>query len=486
MWSAVSSLTQSKRKPTHRLEGKSKKSEKSIASQRARAEKRRLEKEQRRLENKRKWREQQVAKLTGQTPLESRIAEAVEATLDIETARVFVPLLEPKRYKGAHGGRGSGKSHFFAEMLIERCIQDPTTRAVCIREVQVTLSQSVKRLIEDKIIQLGVQGRFRVLVSHIEVMDDKGRERGRIIFMGMQNHTADSIKSLEGYDIAWVEEAQNLSQRSFSLLRPTIRKPNSELWFSWNPESPKDPVDEFFRGAKNDDAVCVEANYEDNPWFPDVLRADMEYDKRRDPDRWAHVWGGGYAKLTQSRVFRNWRIGEAHEFEGRAYSNLTPRYGADWGYAVDPTVGIKLRIDEANKKLYIEAESYQIGCEIDDTPRLLDELDHGAVRKWPIVADSARPETISYMRRNGFPFMRAAKKGKDSVVEGVEFIKKYDVVIHPDCKHTIEEFTYYSYKIDPHTQQVIPVLEDKKNHVIDAVRYAVEAVRHSTKAGVLF
>lgn len=417
------------------------------------------------------------------------VAESIEAqvgVLDIQTARVFVPLLEPKRYKGAHGGRGSGKSHFFAELLIERCVQDPTTRAVCIREVQVTLSQSVKRLIEDKIIALKVQGRFRVLVSHIEVLDENQAERGRIIFMGMQNHTADSIKSLEGYDIAWVEEAQNLSSRSFSLLRPTIRKPNSELWFSWNPESPKDPVDEFFRGGKNDSVACVEANYEDNPWFPEVLREDMEYDRRRDPDRWAHVWGGGYAKLTQSRVFRNWRIGEAHEFEGRAYLNLVPRYGIDWGYAVDPTVGIKLRIDEAARKLYIEREAYKIGCEIDDTPRLMDTIDHGAMKKWPSVADSARPETIAYMRRNGYPLMRSAKKGKDSVIEGVEFIKKYDVVIHPSCVHTIDEFTFYSYKIDEHTQEVIPVLEDKKNHVIDAVRYAVEAVRNPSKAGVLF
>jgi phage terminase large subunit len=477
----VSSLTRNKPKPTHRLAGARKRSPE------ARARKR--EKDRAKFEIAKQRRKAQRAGQLAPFDRDALIKESVESTIgviEIQTARVFAPLLEPKRYKGAHGGRGSGKSHFFAEMLIERCVLDPTTRAVCIREVQVTLSQSVKRLIEDKIIELKVQGRFRVLVSHIEVLDDQQRERGRIIFMGMQNHTADSIKSLEGYDIAWVEEAQNLSERSFSLLRPTIRKPKSEIWCSWNPDSPKDPVDSFFRGAPNPDVACVEANYEDNPWFPDVLRADMEYDKRRDPDRWAHVWGGGYAKLTQARVFRNWTIGDEDTFKTRAFLSLMPRYGADWGFAVDPTVGIKLRIDEPNKKLYIEAETYQIGCEIDDTPRLLDELDHGAVRKWPIVADSARPETISYMRRNGFPQMRSAKKGKGSIVEGVEFIKKYDVVIHPSCAHTIEEFTYSSYKIDPHTQQVVPILEDKKNHVIDAVRYAVEAVRHSTKAGVLF
>lgn len=471
------SLSTPKPKPTSRKANKRKRTPEGAEAKKRRT----LSKLYARIERNRAER----AKLREQGVDVTRTAEVSVPSLDIQTARVFMPLLEPKRYKGAHGGRGSGKSHFFAEMLIERCILNPDTRAVCIREVQLSLSQSVKRLIEDKINALGVQSRFQVLVSHIAVYDANKVERGRIIFMGMQNHTADSIKSLEGYDIAWVEEAQNLSARSFSLLRPTIRKPNSELWFSWNPESPKDPVDDFFRGAKNDDAVCVEANYEDNPWFPEVLRADMEYDKRRDPDRWAHVWGGGYAKLTQSRVFRNWRIGTAADFEGRHYNNLTPRYGADWGFAVDPTVAIKLRLDEPNKKLYIEKEVWQIGCEVTETPALFDRLDNGEMRKWPSIADSARPETISHMQKNGFKQMKPARKGKDSVVEGVEFIKGYDVIIHPDCKHTIEEFTYYSYKIDEHTQEVIPVLEDKKNHVIDAVRYALETVRNTKKAGVL-
>lgn len=412
------------------------------------------------------------------------IVAASPHLLEIPTARVFQPLLAPKRYKGAHGGRGSGKSHFFAEMLVERCVIDPTTRAVCIREVQLSLKESVKALIEDKIKKFKLQKYFRILVSHIEVLDERGAPQGRIIFMGMQDHTADSIKSLEGYDIAWVEEAQSLSVTSWDLLRPTLRKPGSEIWCSWNPKSPKDPVDAFFRNNPQPNTICVEANYDDNPWFPEEQRLDMEYDRKRDPDRWKHIWGGGYQKSSESRVFRNWRIGNREEFDTRDVLIAVPRYGADWGYAKDPSVGVKIKI--VGRKLYVMAECYKIGCEIDHSPALFDTLDNGEARKWPIIADSARPETISYMQRNGYSKMKPAKKGPGSVAEGVEFLKSYDIIVHPDCFHTIDELTMYSYKIDKHTQEILPELEDLDNHVIDSLRYACESIRHASKAGVLF
>ena len=191
------------------------------------------------------------------------------ATLRIPTAPVFRPLLEPARYKGAYGGRGSGKSHFFGELMVERCLVNPGTLAVCIREVQKSLLQSSKRLIESKIQSLGVGAHFQVLHDRIVTPGD-----GLIIFQGMQDSTAESIKSLEGFDIAWVEEAQTLSARSLSLLRPTIRKGGSELWSNWNPRRKKDAIDEFLRQKKPDNAVVVRANWRDNPWFPAVLEED--------------------------------------------------------------------------------------------------------------------------------------------------------------------------------------------------------------------
>lgn len=219
--------------------------------------------------------------------------------LEIPTARVFVPLLKPSRYKGAWGGRGSGKSHFFADRVVEECIARPGLRVVCIREVQKTLEQSVKRLIEDKLETYNPPG-FEVLRSEIKTPGG-----GLIIFMGMQDHTAASIKSLEGFDIAWVEEAQSLSQRSLDLLRPTIRKPGSEIWFSWNPENEADAVDKFLRGPNApSDAVVVRANWSDNPWLPNELRAEMELD-RADSDKFGWVWEGQYRKAVEGAYYAN-------------------------------------------------------------------------------------------------------------------------------------------------------------------------------------
>ena len=383
--------------------------------------------------------------------------------LAIDTAQAFVPLLAPSRYKGAFGGRGSGKSHFFAELAIETAIRGKAD-IVCIREIQKTLAQSAKKLIEIKIGELGVADHFRILQSHIE-----SKRGGIIAFQGMQNHTADSIKSLEGFDVAWVEEAQNLSQRSLDLLRPTIRKPGSELWFGWNPELPTDPVDALLRGDNPPpDAIVVRADYNDNPWLPEVLRKELEYDRKRDPDKFAHIWQGEYQKHSEARVFKNWKV---EEFDLPAGSVF--RLGADWGYAIDPSCLVRCSID--GNRLYIDYEAYMIGCEITQLPDLFDRVPDA--RKWFITADSARPETISYMQKHGYPKINHAAKGKGSVEEGIAFLQSFDIIVHPRCKHTIDELTMYHYKRDPLTDEIMPILDDKNNHLIDALRYACEGAR---------
>jgi phage terminase large subunit len=220
------------------------------------------------------------------------------SVLHTKTAEVFEPLLEPARYKGAWGGRGSGKSHFFAEQVVKYCITNPGARVVCIHEVQKTLAQSAKKLIEDKIQALDVGRLFRPLNDRIIAPGD-----GLIIFQGMQDHTAESIKSLEGYSVCWTEEAQTLSKRSLVLLRPTIRVEGSELWFSWNPRRKSDAVDEFLRSSKPENAIVVQANWRDNPWFPKTLDAERKLDLERYPDRYDHIWEGGYAKAFEGAYF---------------------------------------------------------------------------------------------------------------------------------------------------------------------------------------
>lgn len=386
----------------------------------------------------------------------------------IDTPRVFAPLLQPARYKGSHGGRGSGKSHFFAELMVEENIREKLDN-VCLRETLKSLEFSVKKLLEHKIESMNAGGYFEV--QDRRILTKRG---GVVIFEGMQNHTADSIKSLEGFDRAWFEEAQAASQKSIDLLRPTIRKPGSEMWFSWNPDAPTDPIDVLLRGDElPPGAVVVEANYMDNPWLPDELRQELEYDQRRDSDKFAHVWLGQYRQHSEARVFKSWVI---EEFERPAGTMF--RFGADWGFSVDPSVLVRASIE--GSRLYIDYEAYLVGCEIIQLPDLFDTVPES--RKWIITADSARPETISHLRNHGFPKVMPSVKGVGSLAEGIEFMQAFDIVVHPRCKHTIQELKSYRYKTDPLTGIVTNILEDKNNHVIDAVRYACEGARKAGKA----
>lgn len=232
-------------------------------------------------------------------------------TIRVEVPRKLKPLLYPKRYKGAYGGRGGAKSHFFAEQVILKAYASHK-RIVCIREVQNSIKDSVKQLLIDKINKLGLMDWFEVLDQEI-----RGPHGSLIVFKGMQSYNASNIKSLEGYDIAWVEEAQTLSQHSLDLLRPTLRKDGSELWFSWNPRFKTDPVDKFFRKNPPSDAVSVMVNWYDNPWFPEVLRREMEHDFETDEDKAEHIWNGAYGS-SQGAILAKWvaraeRDGRIHD-----------------------------------------------------------------------------------------------------------------------------------------------------------------------------
>lgn len=385
------------------------------------------------------------------------------SVLSLEIAEAFVPLLTDARYLGAHGGRGSGKSHFFAERWLAENVSFKYD-FVCLRETLKSLEFSVKKLLESKIVQHNAGAYFEVQDRRI-----LSKHGGVTIFEGMQNHTADSIKSLEGFDRAWFEEAQNASDKSLTLLRPTIRKAGSQMWFSWNPENPTDPVDKFLRGPNPyPDSVVVRVNYMQNPKLPDELKAELEYDQKRDPDKFAHVWLGEYQSNSERRVFKNWTIEEFEAPKGTVF-----RLGADWGFSVDPSVLIRCYID--GRRVYIDYEAYMVGCEIDNLPNLFERVPEA--EKWFITADSARPETIDYLQRHGFPKINSAIKGAKSLEEGIQFLQSYDIVVHPRCKHVIDELTMYSYKQDDMTGKILPILEDKNNHCIDSIRYALEGAR---------
>lgn len=255
------------------------------------------------------------------------------STLRIPTAKVLRPLLQPMRYKAIHGGRGSLKSHFFSTEACRYAVQKPGFRMVCVREVQKSLKESAKRLIEDKIKALKLGG-FHIWHDRIETPGG-----GVILFQGMQDHTAESIKSLENFDVAWSEEAQTTSTRSLEYLRPTIRAANSELWFSWNPRDTSDPVDKLFRGLNPpENSIVVKTTYEDNPWWPEVLEDERVYDLKFNRDRYAHIWLGDYEPVALGAIWDRQTI-HAHRIDKAPTLNRIV-------VAVDPAISNEENSDE--------------------------------------------------------------------------------------------------------------------------------------------
>lgn len=384
-----------------------------------------------------------------------------QGNLTIETPRHLEPMLHPKRYKGLKGGRGSGKSHFFAEDVVERMIIDPSHCVVCIREIQKSLKFSAKKLVEDKIREFNASHLFDINLTEIRRIGGTGV----MIFQGMQDHTADSIKSLEGFNTAWVEEAQSISARSLELLLPTIRAEGSEILFSWNPTNKTDPIEKLFKD-EDEHSICLHINYTQNKLLPQTLKDEAERHLRNSPETFNHVWLGEYKKQSDALVFKGkYRVAELDTTGwDRKY------FGMDFGFSQDPNAAVRVWVNE--RTIYIDREQYGIETEINELHFLINQLDD-RIKQSVIRCDSARPETISYLVKNGFPKAEAVKKWSGSVEDGIAFMRSFDIVIHPSCKNVIEEFSKYSYKVDKMSGDITSIIIDAWNHGIDAIRYAL-------------
>ena len=393
--------------------------------------------------------------------LGGRIADSIPPKL--------VPMFSKRRgelrYRCAKGGRSSAKSATFAKAAAVFGYEEPL-RILCTRDIQDSIKESFHAELKNAIAS------EPWLADHYDVGADylRGKNGTEFIFRGLR-HNIGSIKSMAQIDIAIVEEAEDVAEHSWVALEPTIRAPKSEIWTIWNPKVDGSPVDMRFVKNAPPRSMVVEMNWRDNPWFTQEMQELRERDQlMMDPGKYANIWEGKYLQNSEARVFRNWRV---EEFEAPA--SAIHRLGADWGFSIDPTVLVRCHI--VGRRLYVDYEAYMVGCEITQTPELFMSVPES--EKWPMTADSARPETISHMRRNGFPKIMAAVKGARSLEEGVEWLNSFEIIVHPRCVHTIDELTSYSYKTDQITGQVLPVLADKDNHVIDALRYACEGVRRA-------
>ena len=379
----------------------------------------------------------------------------------------------PARYKVAYGGRGGAKSHGVARCLVGLAMLRPI-RVLCTREYQNSIGESVHRLLADQIDALGFARAFNVQANVI-----RGGKGSEFIFAGLKTNPT-KIKSFEGIDIAWVEEADRVSNHSWQVLIPTVRKPGSEIWITFNPDLEEDPTYQRFVVKPPPSARVLKVGYRDNPWFPAELEAERLYLASVDDDAYRHVWGGEVRKNSNAQILRGKVLVE--DFTGGGDGWDGPYFGADWGFSQDPSTLVKAWV--VGRRLYVEHEAYGVGVDIDATPALFDRIP--GARAHVIRADSARPETISYMQRNGYPSIRGVAKWAGSVEDGIGFLRSFEaIVVHPRCLNTIQETRLYSYKVDRLTGDVLADIVDQHNHLMDALRYALEPMIKRAGTGIL-
>lgn len=383
-------------------------------------------------------------------------------------------FFKPARFKVAYGGRGSSKSWTFARILITKAYSQ-RLRILCARELQNSIQDSVHQLIVDQINLLGLGAAFQIQENKITSIS--GSE---FLFKGLRGmkNNAQALKSLEGINICWIEEGQTVSDASFETITPTIRAKDSEIWVTMNPDQSTDPVYQLVLNPP-EGSIIRKVNWSDNPFFSDTsLPAEREWMQRTDPDTYAHVWEGECRQNSESQVLKG-KYGIEAFTPGANWDG--PYQGCDWGFSTDPTAFVRCWINDG--KLYVEHEAYGIGIEIDKLPIYFDAIPNA--RHYVTRADSARPETISFLQRHGYDRLVAADKWSGSVEDGVAFLRSFEkIVIHPRCKHTQEEARLWSYKTNKLTGDVLPQLLDRHNHTWDAIRYALAPLIRRKDAGI--
>jgi phage terminase large subunit len=397
-------------------------------------------------------------------------APAPDVAVEIPEALgfLFEPPLGAVRYRGAYGGRGSAKSWSIARALLIKGAEAPL-RILCARQYQSSIRDSVHKLLWDQLREIGLDGFYTV--TQTSILGENGTE---FIFKGIQRDI-EEIKSTEGVDICWVEEAQSVSEEAWLILVPTIRKDGSEIWVSFNPALATDPTYKKFVLDELGSAIIRKVNFPANPFFPEVLRKEEQDLLRKDPEAHANVWLGEPWHRSDAEVLAGkWRVAD---FEPEPHWQ-GPYFGADWGFSKDPSTLVGLFI--ADNVLYLRYQQGGVQLGFDDTERRFRRVP--GAENHTIRADSARPETINDMRRRGLNVV-GAPKWTGCEEDGIEHLRNYrEIVIHPSCTLAIQEARHYRYKTDRKTGDVLPAVIDANNHTWDASRYALSPlIRRRTK-----
>jgi phage terminase large subunit len=404
----------------------------------------------------------------------------MKATIE-ESPLLTRNFMKPARTRVFKGGRGSGKTRGIALRSALRVYQ---LAEMGVEGVFLASREHLNSLDESSMEE--IKGAIRSvpwLADYFDIGEKYIRTRNRRIsyaFAGLR-HNLDSIKSKARIIGNWTDEAENVSEVAWRKLIPTIREEGegwvAENWISYNPESAESATHRRFVASPPDDCIVTEVNWRDNPWFPDILNKQRLEDQRIRPEVYDHIWEGAFLTMTDAQIF-------AGKFAVEEFEPMPtwdgPYFGLDFGFANDPTAAVEAYINQ--RTLYVRREAGKVKLELDATGSFVTDRIPGAA-KAAIRADSARPESISYLRRHGMPGIIAVDKWPGSVEDGIDHIKSYErVVIHPDCQQTAREFRLYSYKVDRNTGDILRVVVDANNHYIDALRYALGPMVRASSA----
>lgn len=395
----------------------------------------------------------------------------------------FAGLAVQANHYAFWSGRAGGKSYAICDWLLLQGIQRPCV-ILCLREIQTAIKKSVHRLMEQRIeAHHGWSSHYTVQREHIV-----GRNGTIVWFLGLNGRTRDNLRSIEGVTHCYVTEAHDISAKSLDVMLPSIRSDGCQFYWDWNPQSPKDPVDAMFRDQDNLDALLdagmsvvlphpdYPITWETNAYLSREAQMQATAKRLRDPEGYEHDYGGGYQRRTDRLIFRRGRDWDTEDYSTINVERLPAYYGADFGFT-HPTVLVQVLVDRPNKILHIKRLSYKVRWPTEKIPAAWNPVVRGK-QDAVIRADSASPRLIQDLQKLGFKNLQGAAKGKDSINEGLAYLQEWKIAVDERaCPELVEELENYGWKVNQHTDEITDQIEDKWNHVIDAIRYAIEPLR---------